>query len=178
MATESTKDAVIVVPEGQTPPSIVETGDSTTATYTAPVSGATTEVSGNLVVAGATVTSSTFSFTQSGKVDFTNTVKSSKVLATSGSDSVVFSDGKSVKNKVKLGDGADSVVFGTKTKNTQVKLGKDNAADVVNIENPKDVKNLKLKNFGRQDTLIVGGKEFSYNDLQDRNFKNITIKFD
>ena len=178
MATESTKDAVIIVPEGQTPPVIVETGDSTTATYTAPVSGGTTEVTGNLVVTGASVSDQKFTFTESAKVDFTNKVKSSRVLATAGNDSVVFSDGKSAKNKVKLGSGADSVVFGTKTNKTTVKLGSDNAGDTVNIENINDVKNLKIKNFGTQDTLIVGGREFSYDDLQDRNFDNITIKFD
>lgn len=178
MATESTKDAVIVVPEGQTAPTITETGSGTTAVFTAPTAGAEVKVSGNLVVSGGPVTNSKFTFTESGKVDFTNVIKGSKVNATSGQDSVTFSDGKIKDTKVKLGDGSDSVVFGTQSKGAKVDMGNDNAADVVNIESLKDVKKMTIKNFGTNDTLIVGGKEFGFDDLQDREFKNINIKFD
>lgn len=178
MPTETTKDAVIVFPEGQTPPTITETGSGTTATFTTPTAGAEVEVSGNLVVAGGPVTQSTFTFTESGKVDFTNVIKESKVKGTTGQDSVTFSDGKVKNTTVKLGEDSDSVVFGTKSKGAKVNMGNDNAADVVNIEDRKDVKKMTIKNFGSNDTLIVGGREFGFDDLQDRDFKNITIKFD
>lgn len=180
MATETTKDATIVLPDGESSNvTVIETGSSTTATFTAPTSGATVEVKGNLVVTGEKVSKSTFTFTKAGSVNFTASSKDVKVDATSGNDSVSFTGGKVKGAKINSGKGADSVIFGTTVKKATVKLGKkDGEGDVVVIENRKQVKNLTIKNFGRNDTLIVGNKDYSGVEVEKVNLKGINIKFD
>lgn len=180
MATETTKDAVVVLPEGDANSvTVTETGTGTTATFTAPTSNANVEVKGNLVVTGEKVSKSRFTFTESGKVNFTASTKDVKVKATAGNDSISFTGGSAKGANVNTGTGADSVTFGTTVKNTTVKLGKsDGQGDVVVIENRNQVKNLTIKNFGRNDTLIVGNNDYRGVEVEDVNLKGITVKFD
>ena len=85
----------------------------------------------------------------------------------------------SSKNKFKGSSSEDSIAFRKKSTKDVVKLGEaDGAADRVEIKSEDKVKDLKIKNFGKEDSLKVGKKTFDYDQLQDKSFKNISIKFD
>ena len=115
------------------------------------------------------------------------TTKSTDTMADfgEGADSVSFLK-KSLdkRSTYKMEGGEDSITFGKKSvsKRSTVKLGNnDNAGDVVDIHKKAEVKKLKVTEFGKEDTLKIGGKTFDYDKLQDRDGhvgKNITIKFD
>lgn len=102
-----------------------------------------------------------------------------------GADSVSFLKKSLDKDSTyKMGGGADSITFGknSTSKKGRIELGSnDKAGDVVDISKKADVKKLKITQFGKEDTLKIGGKTFDYDQLQDRDGKvgkNITIKFD
>lgn len=101
-----------------------------------------------------------------------------------GSDSVTFFNRSTTTNSTfSTGGGADSVTFakGTKTRNVTVDLGQgDNAADRVQITNKSSAKKLKITNFGQEDTLVVGKRTYTYDQLQaqdGRVNRNIQVDF-
>jgi hypothetical protein len=159
MATESTKDGSITGDQSTLAKiAVEETSQGTVFQVTAPVSGVTTEVTGQQVWSGSAVSGSTFRF---------------------GTENQLILGVKSSKNTFKASGGEDSIAFGKTSKKDTIKLGRqDNSADVVEIDSLKKVKDMKIQNFGREDTLKIGGKSFDYDKLQDKSFKNITIKFD
>ena len=182
MATETTQDAVIVVPPKESDKiQVTETEAGTKVEFTAPTSKAEVVVTGNVVATGSTISKSTFTFTEEGALAFEAGIKGSQINATVGNDSVAFAN--TVKDtKTSLGLGSDSVAFGgaSKVNNAKVSLGVgDGSVDTVNIDKLKSVKKLKLTNFGSEDKLIVNGKTFTADDLQNKDFGGkITIKFD
>ena len=177
MATETTKDAVIVVPSEQKQNiEVSENAAGTSVAFQQPTTNADVVVTGNVVSTGATVT-----FTEQGSLSFENKVVSSSINATIGNDSIAFGE-KSKSVKADLGLGSDSVAFGggSTIKDTKVSLGVDDGTkDVVAIDKAQDVKSLKITNFGNEDKLIVNGQTFSAKDLKNGNSPsdNITIKF-
>ena len=169
MATESTKDGSIT---GNTSTldriAVTETSQGTVFQSSAPVSGLTVEVSGQQTWTGSEVSGSTYRFGGS---------SSSNALYTPQNELTLRA--KSRKNTFKASGGEDSIAFGKTSKQDTINLGKqDNAADVVKVDSLKKVKDMKIRNFGQEDTLKIGGKSFDYDKLQDKSFKNITIKFD
>ena len=182
MATETTKDAVIVVPsEQQQNIQVSENAAGTAVAFQQPTTNAEVVVTGNVVSTGSTVKDSTFTFTEQGSLTFQNKVVSSSINATIGNDSIAFGE-KSKSVKADLGLGSDSVAFGggSTIKDTKISLGVDDGTqDVVAIDKAKDVKSLKVTNFGKEDKLIVNGQTFSAKDLKNGNSPsdNITIKF-
>ena len=101
-----------------------------------------------------------------------------------GSDSVSFSKRSITRNSTfTSGDGADSVTFakGSKSSKVKVNLGQgDNAADRVRIVNKSSAKKLKITNFGQDDSLIVGKRTYTYDQLQARDGRvsnNIQVDF-
>ena len=182
MATETTKDAVIVVPSAQQQQiEVSENASGTAVAFKETTSKADVQITGTVVSTGAKVKDSTFTFTEEGSIAFENKVEGSRINATVGDDSVAF--GNNVKSvKVDFGIGSDSVAFGggATVKDTKVKMGVgDGAKDTVVVEDKNDVKSLKITNFGKEDTLIVNGKSFDSNDLQGKDFGGrIIIKFE
>jgi len=182
MATESTNDSHIIVPADQQKSFILtETPAGDTATFTSPTSNITAEIQGNVTAEGSKLSRSYFYFKDNGKpgnLQFNNQTASVRAKTTSGNDSISFV-GNTKKSTVVTGDGSDTVTFSGKTVNSKVKLGKgDNEGDLVNVENPNQVKDLTIKHFGRNDTLVVGNKEFVGSDAEKQKFDNITIRFD
>lgn len=101
-----------------------------------------------------------------------------------GSDSVSFFNRSNTRNSTfTTGDGADSVTFakGSKSRKVTVDLGQgDNAADRVQIVNKSSAKKLKITNFGQDDSLIVGKRTYTYDQLQARDGRvsnNIQVDF-
>lgn len=101
-----------------------------------------------------------------------------------GSDSVSFFKQSLDQNStLKMGGGQDSVTFGKNSKSKFAKVGlrsTDGKADKVDIHKKAETKKRKITEFGKEDTLKIGGKPFDYDQLQDRDGrigKNITIKF-
>ena len=170
MATESTKDGTIIGSQAVLDKiSVAENaGGGTTFTAEAPVSGIESNVSGEQTWAGAAVSSSTFRF---------SSASPSNALYTP--DNKLALEVKSRKNKFIGSTGEDSIAFGSKTVKDKVKLGKnDGSADVVHVDSLGKAKDLKIRNFGKDDTLKVGKRSYDYDQLQDKSFKNINIKFD
>ena len=170
MATESTKDGSITGGQSALDKiSVTENaGGGTTFTTSGPTKGLDVVVAGEQTWAGAQVSGSTFRFSSSTQSNALFTPENKLDLEV-----------KSSKNKFIASAGEDSIAFGKKTRKDTVKLGKDDgAADMVHVENLKKAKDLKIKNFGQEDTLKVGKKSYDYDQLQDKSFKNITIKFD
>lgn len=156
---QSTLDKVLVTENA---------GSGTTLTTTSPVRDLTVDVSGEQTWTGATVSRSTFRFSGSGSSNALYTPQNKLELEV-----------KSSNNKFVASSGEDSIAFGKKTRKDTVKLGKDDgSADVVKVDSLKKVKDLKIKNFGQDDILKIGKKSFDYDQLQDKSFKNISIKFD
>ena len=169
MATESTKDGSIAGdPSTLDKIAVTETNSGTVFQTTAPVSGLTVEVSGQQAWTGSAVTGSTYRFSGSGSSNALYNPQNELTLGV-----------KSSKNTFKGSGGEDSIAFGKTSKKDTINLGKqDYAADVVKVDSLKKVKDMKIRNFGQEDTLKIGGKSFDYDKLQDKSFKNITIKFD
>lgn len=170
MATESTRDGSISG-NSSTLDKISTTENpsgGTTVNTSAPVSGLQVSVSGQQTWSGAPVSSSTFRFDGSSPSNAIYTPQNKLTL-----------DLKSSKNKFIATSGEDSIAFGKLTNKDTVKLGQqDGSADVVKVQSEKKVKDLKIRNFGQEDTLKVGKKSYDYDQLQDKSFKNISIKFD
>lgn len=102
----------------------------------------------------------------------------------SGADSVSFVNKSVVRDSsFNMGQGADTVTFakGSKNLNTTVDLGaSDGNADVVGVEKNASSKMLKITNFGSNDTLTVGNKTYTYEQIEDLNGKvnkNIQVDF-
>ena len=190
-ATQTTNDAVIVVPpkdEGKVKVVTTETG--TAVFTTAPTRKVTFEVEdgGTVTSAGAPLTKAIFSFTGAGTVEITNdAIRDSKVLGGSSGDGVTLGSSASptdtaAKNvKIKTGEGSDTVtVQAAKAKNIKVDLGADAEIDTINVDTDiKDIKNMTIKNFGKEDTFTFKGKTFTADDLQKDNpfAPNINFKF-
>lgn len=170
MATESTRDGSITGDQSTLNQiSVTENaGGGTTFTTTAPVSNVTVDVRGEQTWSGSPVSGSTFRFSG---------MSPSNALYTP--DNKLALELKSSKNKFVGSSAEDSIAFGKQTRKDTVKLGKnDGSADVVKVDSLKKTKDLKIRNFGQEDTLKVGKKSYDYDQLQDKSFKNITIKFD
>jgi hypothetical protein len=143
-------------------------GGGTTFNVTAPVRNLTVDVSGEQTWTGTAVSECTFRFSGSAPSNALYTPQNKLELEV-----------KSSSNKFVATSGEDSIAFGKKTTKDTVKLGKaDGSADVVKVDSLNKVKDLKIKNFGQDDTLKVGKRSFDYDQLQDKSFKNISIKFD
>ena len=102
----------------------------------------------------------------------------------SGADSVSFVKKSVVRDSsFNMGQGADTVTFakGSKNLNTTVDLGaRDGNADVVGVEKNASSKMLKITNFGSNDTLTVGNKTYTYEQIEGLNGKvnkNIQVDF-
>ena len=170
MATETTRDGSITGnQETLTKVSVTENpGGGTTFTTTTPVRNVNVDVNGEQTWTGVALSGSTFRFSASSPSNALYTPQNELNLEL-----------KSRKNKFVGSAGEDSIAFGKKTTKDVVRLGKDDgSADVVKVDNLKKVKDLKIRNFGQDDTLKVGKKSYDYDQLQDKSFKNITIKFD
>jgi len=170
MATQSTRDGSISGNQSALNNlSVTENaGGGTTVTSTAPVNNVRVTVSGEQTWTGQPVSGSTFRFSGTSPSNAIYTPQNSLSLELNSS-----------KNKFVGSAGEDSIAFGKQTRKDQVNLGKnDGAADVVDLASLKKVKDLKIRNFGQDDTLKVGKKSYDYDQLQDKSFKNITIKFD
>jgi hypothetical protein len=170
MATESTRDGSISGNQSTLNKlSVTENaGGGTTVTSTSPVSNVQVTVSGEQTWTGQPVRGSTFRFS--------GTSPSNAVFTPQNSLSLELN---SSKNKFVGSAGEDSIAFGKKSRKDTVNLGKnDGSADMVDLASLKKVKDLKIRNFGQDDTLKVGKKSYDYDQLQDKSFKNITIKFD
>jgi hypothetical protein len=86
---------------------------------------------------------------------------------------------KSSNNAYEGSAAGDSIRFGKASRLDVVNLGNnDGAGDIVDIKQLKNVKRLSINEFGSEDSLKVGGKTYNYDQLQDKSFKNISIKFD
>lgn len=158
--------------------------------FTTPSSGtppsislSNTNLTGTTVIGGNT----SDSWTQGGNVASAKSKATTKTKDTNadfgeGSDSVTFLKKSLDKDSTySMGVGSDSITFGknSTTKSGKVKLGSnDGDGDKVDIHKKAELKKLKITEFGKEDKLKIGGKTFNYNDLQDKDFKNITIKFD
>jgi hypothetical protein len=169
MATESTKDGSIGGDQSTLDRiAVTETPQGTVFRPSAPVSGLSVEVTGRQTWTGSTVTGSTYRFGGSSSSNALYTPQNELTLGI-----------KSSKNTFKGSGGEDSIAFRKSSKKDIINLGnQDNAADVVKVDSLKKVKDLKIRNFGQEDTLKIGGKSFDYDKLQDKSFKNISIKFD
>jgi hypothetical protein len=75
-------------------------------------------------------------------------------------------------------DGEDTIRFRKKSKKDVVNLGEDNSGDLVDVKSLKKTKKLTITDFGSEDSLKVGKKTYDYDQLQDKSFKNISIRFD
>ncbi|WP_438982698.1 hypothetical protein [Vulcanococcus sp.] len=142
-----------------------------------------TKLTGTTVTGGSTPDSWTQGGnTASAKHKATTKTKDTNAIFGEGADSVSFLKKSLDKDSTySMGAGADSITFGknSATKFGKVKLGSnDGDGDNVDIHKKAEVKKLKITEFDKEDKLKIGGKTFSYNDLQDKDFKNITIKFD
>jgi len=170
MPTEATKDGFITGPQAELNKlSVAESPRSgTVVTSTVPVTNVQVTVRGQQSWIGAPVSGSSFRFDGSTPSNATFTPQNSLNLELNSS-----------KNKFVASAGEDSIAFGKKTTKDQVNLGKkDGSADLVDLASLKKVKDLKIRNFGQEDTLKIGKKSYDYDKLQDKSFKNITIKFD
>jgi len=170
MATESTKDGSISGNRATLNNlSVTENaGGGTTVTSTAPVNNVQVTIRGEQTWTGASVSGSTFRFSGITPSNAIFTPQNSLNLELNSS-----------KNKFVASAGEDSIAFGKKTTKDQVNLGKkDGSADLVDLASLEKVKDLKIRNFGQEDTLKIGKKSYDYDQLQDKSFKNITIKFD
>ena len=170
MATESTNDGSISGnPATLDSISVTENaGGGTTLTTTAPVSNIQVRVQGEQTWSGAPISGSTFRL--GGRPP-------SNALFTP--ENKLSLDLNSRENKFAASSGKDSISFRQKTRQDTVNLGKnDGSADVVKVDSLKNTKDLTIRNFGKEDTLKVGKKSFDYDQLQDKSFKNISIKFD
>ena len=170
MATESTKDGSISGNESAINSiSVIEDPNGgTNYTTTAPVQNVEVVVGGEQTWSGAPISNSTFRFSDSTPSNAIYTPQNKLRL-----------DVDSSSNKYVAASSEDSISFGKRSNKDTVKLGKaDGAADVVELQSLKKVKDLKIKNFGQEDSLRVGKKTFDYDQLQDKSFKNISIKFD
>jgi hypothetical protein len=156
------------------------TGDDPTLTIT------DAKISGTSIIGGATPDAFNLGgSSSSAKSSATTKSKDTMAKFGEGDDSVSFLK-KSLdrESTYKMGADADSITFGkgSTTKKVRVELGgNDKAGDVVDINKKADVQKLKITQFGKEDTLKIGGKTFDYDQLQDRDgkiSKNITIKFD
>jgi len=164
--------------------------ESTTFSFTNPsgssapgVSVSNTTLTGTTIIGGTTPDAwSQGSIAAGAKSKATTKTTDTNADFGEGADSVSFLKKSLDKgSSYKMGGGEDSVTFGrnTTSKSAKVKLGSnDKAGDTVDISKKADIKKLKITEFGKEDTLKIGGKTFSYDDLQNKDFKNITIKFD
>lgn len=93
-----------------------------------------------------------------------------------GVDSVEFKAGsRSGDGLFALGKGADTAVFFAKSKvgtGNRVDLGKDSDVDVVDIAGKRVAKGLVITNFGDEDILKIGGKQYGIADVP----KNLRIE--
>jgi hypothetical protein len=108
---------------------------------------------------------------QIGNGNFT-TVNPMRADLGDGNDSIVFSQrATTIDSGFNMGRGADSVTFAklSTTRNTVVDLGADNDADRLNIIDLAKVAALNINSFGRQDTLRVGTRTYTYDDIAQLN---------
>ena len=144
-----------------------QSGGSSNRT-TGPVDNLDVNVDGDQAWSGSGISNSNFHFSGSAPSNALYTPQNSLRL-----------DLNSSKNKFYGANSEDSISFGRRTNKDTVKLGQgDGAADLVELQSLKKVRDLKIKNFGKEDSLKVGKKTFDYDQLQDKSFKNISIKFD
>ncbi|MEB3262786.1 MAG: hypothetical protein VKJ66_00270 [Synechococcus sp.] len=193
MATTTTKESEVIVPEGQAAPIVTETPQGTSVVFGGQTQGTTVVAKeGTTVVSGEKTTGSSFQLGAganlvfadyklkksdisgddgANEVDAEGTVaKKASFELGGGVDSVAFGDGSVVKkSSINLGAGADEVLFsgGSKVTKTDIDLGSDSDADTIIIEDGADIKKLTLKNFGPEDELIIGGRTFTSDDIVD-----------
>ncbi len=157
---------------------------STGANPTLTIAGS--NLTGTTIIGGTTPDAFNLgSGTASAKSSATTVSKDTTADFGQGADSVSFLKKSLDKDSTyKMGAGADSITFGRNSASRRGRIelgGNDKAGDVVDINKKADVKKLKITQFGKEDTLKIGGKTLDYNQLQDRDGKvgkNITIKFD
>ena len=74
---------------------------------------------------------------------------------------------------------ADSIRFGKESEKDVVNLGdRDGAGDLVDIKSLKKIKRLTINQFGAEDSLGIGGKTYTCDQLKDISLKNISVSFD
>ena len=186
MATETTADAAIVLPDnqaGNVQVSYVEGGPGTNINLAASTTDGVVAVAGPVNVTGEAAKNFTFTFTRSAELTVENKLRNSKIVAGNGDDSVGFVAGSTLKDTVtKLDAGQDSVTFGGKIESAKVRMGADGEADVIDVESLKKIKSdkgLVIREFGAEDELIVNGKSYTSDNVGKADFKDkIIVKFD
>ena len=85
-----------------------------------------------------------------------------------GDVSLLFS-GKVTDANLNFGRGSDEVIFGGSFGgSSSVDLGSDKNPDSVTISNPRKVNTpLAISSFGKQDTLVLGGQTFTYDQISE-----------
>jgi hypothetical protein len=183
-ATDTTQESTLIVAADQAGSvSTTERNGTTTRRINGRVTGAEGTFSeGRTVFRGGPVRRSTFSFTDPGaeaRANFTNNVANTDFIGTSRAESIRFA--ANVNNvDIKMDGGPDSIQFGggANVVNTVIDLGQDTGRDIVEFASLDNVRNTTIKNFGRTDTLKIGGQTFTYNDLQNADFGDkLIIKF-
>ena len=193
MATTTTSDLEVVIPEGADVEVVKAKGEPTEVEVNSPVKDLEVTISEKGEVKGKRLTDSEIiveatsnketvtvelksNFKKSdisvdtGKLDLT--VKSGKfhkstITAGKKSDSIMFGGSTKVTNStLEMGKGSDTVTFksGIKFKGkTTIDLG-EGGADVVIIE--ENAKKITVDNFTKKDSISVAGKTFDYKDIK------------
>lgn len=183
-ATDTTQESTLIIPDDQVGNvSKSESGNKTVWNFSENTSGLTGEISqGKSVFRGSSIRRSTFSFSDpdaQAKASYQNNVNNVDYIGTDKAESLRFSG--NVRNvDANMGGGPDSILFGRNSavQDTTIDLGKDTGKDIVEFASLDDVKNTKIKNFGKQDILKIGGQQYTYKELQNADFGNkLTIKF-
>ncbi|MFM7677196.1 MAG: hypothetical protein ACKO5F_16830 [Synechococcus sp.] len=191
MATTTTKESEVFVPEGQPDPVVVASEQGTAIVFGGQTSGISVDAkTGTTSVSGEKTTDSTFTVGSganlvfadyklkksdvigpdgNGSVDVEGTVaKKTTFDLAEGNDSITFGDGAVIKkSSISMGGGSDSITFqaSSKVNKTEIDLGDDVAIDTINIQNGAEVNNLKIRNFKPGDQLIIGGETFNADDV-------------
>ena len=89
--------------------------------------------------------------------------------STSKGDVSLLFDSKVTDANLNFGRGSDEVIFGGSFGgSSSVDLGSDKNPDSVTISNPRKVNTpLAISSFGKQDTLILGGQTFTYDQISE-----------
>jgi len=91
-----------------------------------------------------------------------------------GKDTIVIKDGCTLTGKAIafLGENKDQVVIDGIIQKLRIDNGNDAHKDMVKISKTTNIKNtLKIKNFGKEDRLILEGEVFEYSELSNRTTK-------
>ena len=89
--------------------------------------------------------------------------------STSKGDVSLLFDSKVTDANLNFGRGSDEVIFGGSFGgSSSVDLGSDKNPDSVTISNPRKVNTpLAISSFGKQDTLVLGGQTFTYDQISE-----------